>query len=953
MPQVTQIKTIAILSQSHAADIQLSVKSGTIVAVEAKSEWRTETTVEGFLSPGSSSVIVTVRTPASSFSFFARDVRAQFPIYLPEYGAIVTASEDGRSYREIEEQILSQRKLKTLDKMRRQPEASFEAVSPHTKDMRFPTWLGLSRDFRIFTVDFYEAVNSVLFDFIEPHFHFPVPTLPETNDGPVRYNFRIGRGVVPKPYVRRRLEDGVLPILHGTIDDGDIVYHTTTFVTLERSALQQANVRGTHYLVADGHTLGQMFTPSQKEEYDRLLPIEMEQDEETVIYYRVEAVNTADVPRYCWFFAPLPNGLPSPTNEVNHLSHAFDPETGFGEFGTGRIYGVVTVDGQPLRDHEMAILVDPGEKVTFEMKIPHRPISRERAHALAVEDFAQRHAECRAYWLEKLGYAAEYRLPEQRLTEMAKAGLLHLDLITYGHEPAGTLAPTIGVYAAIGSESAPIIQFMDSMGWHDTARRSIMYFLDKQHDNGFIQNFQEYMLETGCVLWTIGEHYRYTRNEAWIAEIKPKIVKACQYLLDWRERNKTEELRGKGYGMLDGKTADPEDPFRSFMLNGYAYLGLKRIVEVFTDSGIDAGYATSLAAEAEAFKADIRQCFFERMAESPVVPLGDGTWCPTAPPWAESTGPVALYADPGAWYTHGTRFCRDSLLGPLYLVFTEVIDPFEPAARYLLDYHAELMLMDNVALSQTFYSRHPWVHLKRSEVHAFLKGYYTAFSTLADRQTYTFGEHLFPTTSPHKTHEEGWFLMETRWMLYMEEGDTLRLLPGIPRRWLDDGETIELKRAASYFGAFSLKIESRVQLGTIRASVVFHEDRPPAVIELRLPHPLGRKPVRVVGGEYVAEKEAVRVQVVRAEAGGAAVAGTGAGIGAGAGTGAGTGAGAGVGAGAGAGVGIGAGTGVGASTSASASTSAGTGTGTGVGIGAGTSVGTGAAEVQLSVELFF
>ena len=34
-----------------------------------------------------------------------------------------------------------------------------------------------------------------------------------------------------------------------------------------------------------------------------------------------------------------------------------------------------------------------------------------------------------------------------------------------------------------------------------------------------------------------------------------------------------------GYGMQEGKTADPDDPFRSFMLNGYSYLGFQRVGE--------------------------------------------------------------------------------------------------------------------------------------------------------------------------------------------------------------------------------------------------------------------------------------------------------------------------------------------------------------------------------------
>ena len=120
--------------------------------------------------------------------------------------------------------------------------------------------------------------------------------------------------------------------------------------------------------------------------------------------------------------------------------------------------------------------------------------------------------------------AAQIELPEKRITAMIRAGLLHLDLVTYGREPNGTLISTIGIYTAIGSESSPIIQFMDSMGWHDEARRALTYFLDKQHEDGFIQNFGGYMLETGAALWSMGEHYRYTRDDEWVRQIEPKLL---------------------------------------------------------------------------------------------------------------------------------------------------------------------------------------------------------------------------------------------------------------------------------------------------------------------------------------------------------------------------------------------------------------------------------------------
>src|SRR5207249_4803557 len=151
-------------------------------------------------------------------------------------------------------------------------------------------------------------------------------------------------------------------------------------------------------------------------------------------------------------------------------------------------------------------------------------------------------AECAAYWHKKLEHGARLQLPEQRLDEMARAGLLHLDVVAYGLEPKGPLAACIGWYNPIGSESSPIIQFFDSMGWHDVAERSLQYFLDKQHDDGFIQNFSHYMLETGAALWSMGEHWRYTRDVAWLKRVAPKLLKSCDYIIRWRERNKRPEL---------------------------------------------------------------------------------------------------------------------------------------------------------------------------------------------------------------------------------------------------------------------------------------------------------------------------------------------------------------------------------------------------------------------------
>jgi len=136
--------------------------------------------------------------------------------------------------------------------------------------------------------------------------------------------------------------------------------------------------------------------------------------------------------------------------------------------------------------------------------------------------------------------------------------------------------------------------------------------------------------------------------------------------------------------------------------------------------------------------------------------------------------------------------------------------------------------------------------------------YYNTLASLADRETYTFWEHYFHA-SPHKTHEEAWFCMQTRWMLYLEDGSTLKLLPAAPRAWLEAGRRIELDKVATYFGPVSLSVTSRAGEGVIEATVECQAGRKPKTVELRLPHPQGLKPVKIQGGRYNPAAESVTV----------------------------------------------------------------------------------------------
>ena len=755
---------------------------------------------------GSGATVVSVYNGPHSFSFFLRDVTNKYPIYIPEYNVAVSGQADKRSYLQTSEDIRNRGSRTKLEKIENEPEESFDSAAFHTRDQVCPIWLGISRDIRLFELGSTGEMST-----ITPRMASSSILLPETNNTSTDYSYMTGRGVGVEQNISRRLDEGILPILHTTLKDEDIEYKTTSFVSFESSPLNKNKSFGTHFLVADHYSAGHMFTPEQKELLNPLLEKNSVNTEETVLYFRAEARNISSVLRYAFFRTLRPG-----SGWWEKFKYSYDRETGLSGYSPDRIFGISKLNGKSLPNEEIAVLLQPGETAVFEFYLPHNPVSGERALRLAQQSFSERLAECKNFWKEKLNDAARIKLPEKRIEEMVQAGLLHLDLITYGIEPEGTLAPCIGVYSPIGTESSPIIQFCCSMGLHDIARRSLMYFLDKQHEDGMIQNFGGYMIETGAALWSIGEYFRYTRDTSWINDVKLKLLKSCDFLLQWREKNKNANLEGKGYGMIDGKVADPEDQYHQFMLNAYGYLGLSRVAEILSFS--DKENAGRLKNEAESWKKDIRTSLINSMAKSPVVPAGDGTWCPTVPPWTEAKSLRLLYSEPETFLSHGTFTISDALLGPLYLIFCEVLEPAEEASLMMLKYHSEIMYQRNAAFSQPYYSRHNWIQLKLGLIKPFLKTYYNTFSALADRETYTFWEHLYHA-SVHKTHEEAWFLMETRWMLFLEEGNTLRLLPGIPRQWLEDGKVIEIKNASTYFGPLSFSVRSDLTKGFIEATI--------------------------------------------------------------------------------------------------------------------------------------
>ncbi len=800
--------------------------------------------------------IVSITTEKNSFSFFVNDVNCKFPIIIREYEVAVTGAQDKRDYKAIETAIRERQLSTMLQKIESEPEANYEQAVDAVKANPGFDYLGIGRDIRLFAISFYD-IGSFRWHLIGPRFGVSQkPPLDEKygldEKYPWNYYFMAGRGVGCEQKVSRHLDDGFMPILHTHLQDGDIQYRMLSFAGLEKSALKNENVKGTHYLAADTFTGGSKHSPEIHKETDRLLA-DLGFSEEIVLYNRIKATNTSSAPRYAWFQSICPRNKLSPVEDI------FEYEEGLGKLESGYIFAVSTLNGVPIPQEELSILLQPGESAVLEFFIPHRPIEYERGKQLLKQDFDHKLSECRNFWQNKQTDICRVKIPEKRIENILKNGLTHIDLVSYGLEPDAPLTPSAGVWTAYGGGSDWIIQFLDSLGLHKQAERSLQSFFDKQYPDGFIQNLATYMLETGAVLWTAGEHFRYTQDKEWVKRVKDKLLKSCEYLLNWRKRNMDRGEDKIGYGMIEGKCADPNDPYRYFMLNGFAYLGLSRISEMLEN--IDPDISNNLKNEAEALKKDIRKSFFKAMTKSPAVPLSSGFWVPTVPPWAEEAenGATCFYPKEGRSFSHSTFMCRDNIIGPLWLIYQEVIDPNEQAADIMINYHVDLMHQNNVTFSEpNYHSLYDRAHLQRGEIKAFLKHFYYNLASAADQETFSFWEHFY-CGSPFKVGDEAQFLMRTRWMLWLEADNCLKLLTGIPRKWLENGNKIRIKKAKCYFGSFSLEVESKLNKGIIEARLEMNFHQLPENIVLRLPHPEKRQAVNVQGGIHLPEIESILI----------------------------------------------------------------------------------------------
>jgi hypothetical protein len=538
----------------------------------------------------------------------------------------------------------------------------------------------------------------------------------------------------------------------------------------------------------------------------------------------------------------------------------------------------------------------PNEGRSVVLKIPYVVLTEPAEHtALKQLDFDTERVAVAGYWRERLNQSARLITPEPMLNEFYRSHAMHL-LVNCEREPnSDRRFARVGSfsYGAYGNESCMMVVDLERRGYHRQAQDCLEAWLHYQGTVALPGSFATkegvlygaggyeaggYNQHHGWILWMLGQHYRFTRDRAWLQRSVPGLVQGADWII--RETARTQSRHELERGLLpSGSLEDIGDWWTWLSTSCYTWRGLDSAAWALEQ--IQQPDAPRIRAAATAYHRALIGNFTKAMERAPVVRLRDGTAVPKVPSHIHRRG-------------RSFGWICETLEGAIHLLITGAIDPKSELGTWILkDYEDNLYLSNQYGYTLADFDR-DWFsrggmsmqacllldvepYLYRDEPKHALRALFNgqAVSYFPDVRLNT--EHALPEMgdwrgdhfkSSDESNSAGWLRD-----LFVREQDEHTLLVGqaIPRDWLKPGQHCGLERAATWFGPVSVLYTGGV--GEIACQLKGPVRNPPKTLRLRFRHPQEKALARVTvndkpwpefAGEWVTLPGAVGVAEVKA-----------------------------------------------------------------------------------------
>ena len=485
----------------------------------------------------------------------------------------------------------------------------------------------------------------------------------------------------------------------------------------------------------------------------------------------------------------------------------------------------------------MVARVREGGAVT--LAVPTTPLPVGTRLRVDPSEYAARRAACVETWRGLVGRAAQVEVPEARINHAWRNAIVqNFQLINHGQLRYSTGNQYDQIYSAEGSDATLALL---SWGYAAEARRLLEPLFDFTRRN----------LELHQAAFKLGNLVRYvwqTRDIAALEELRPRWETEIARFLEGRT----------GPGGLFPKEqycGDIHTPVQSLNVNARAWRALHDFGALQTAFG-DPALGRRYSAAAAEFRPVVLQAIdraSSRTTEPPFVPIAlDG---------GEPVHSPILHQRIGSYW--------NIIIG--YTIGSGIFPPGSEAEHWIPHYqerHGGIFLgmvrsggdafnfwTGPERVNPLYGTRYTLDALRRDEPERALLSLYGTLAQGLTRNTFVGGEGctLRPVDAegrffycPPNSAASAHVLSMVRQLLVQEwdldddgRPDTLRLLFGTSRRWLEEGQAIRVERAPTAWGDVSVWAKSRLSAGEVVAQVELPARQAPSRVLLRARVPEG------------------------------------------------------------------------------------------------------------------
>lgn len=731
--------------------------------------------------------LVTLRTDDNVFTFKVDDLK-DGPLILTHLGIAVVRDNDTRDYTELRKEQKGREGATLYERVKQLPEqtwkSAWDSMPPKKSHIYFP--LGLDGGRQRFRLHANGDIDFRSNDHYLKNLKGNDTDRLDLEPPPVEIKFGL-----PDVPVDRSLEGNGLPVCRTVWNQNGVQVEQTAFVT-ELNGLKSEG-------------------PAP------------DADAFTVFMARFAFTNTSTSAQSVSWHIEYHSGGDAKTLRLDDSGMLW-----IGDQLRGQVEGLQSMWAN-IKDTQWTFKLKPGEDVITLVKIPYCILTESSEwDSLKSLNYDVQHTAVAEYWRRQFEKGARLITPEPMLNAFYRSHAMHL-LVNCEREPGSDRRfARVGSfsYGAYGNESCMMVLDLERRGYHKLAQDCLDAWLHYQgtvplpgsfsgHD-GVLYGAAGYEAggynqHHGWILWMLAEHYRFTRDKAWLEQAAPGIIKGADWII--RETARTSDRSELEQGLLPaGSLEDIGDWWTWLSTSCYTWRGLDNAAWALEE--IQHPEADRIRQAADDYHAALLKNFREAAARSPVVRLRDGTAVPKFPSHVHRRG-------------RSFGWICETLEGAIHLLITRALDPNSQEAEWILkDYEDNLYLSNQYGYTLDDFDTEWFSHggmsmqaclllgvepyLYRDDVKHALRALFNgqAVSYFPDVCLNT--EHALPELgdwrgdhfkSSDESNAAGWL----RYLFVREDNEYLLLIgQAIPREWLAADKHCGIENAATWFGTVSV-----------------------------------------------------------------------------------------------------------------------------------------------------